>query len=62
VSNPAKNEAIFIMDGATRVTGSQELTVPNNYSGDTVHTYIGFISESGASVANSKYAGSVTVA
>lgn len=62
VYNPVKNEAVFILDGVTRVTGVQEITVPDNYSGDTVHTYIGFISEDGASVSNSKYLGAVQVA
>jgi hypothetical protein len=62
VHNPAKNEAVFILDGVNRVTGVQEVTVPDNYSGDTVHAYIGFISEDGASVSNSKYVGAVQVA
>lgn len=62
VHNPVKNEAVFILDGVNRVTGVQEVTVPDNYSGDTVHVYIGFISEDGASVSNSKYVGAVQVA
>jgi hypothetical protein len=62
VYNPTKNEAVFILDGVNRVTGVQEVTVPDNYSGDTVHAYIGFISEDGASVSNSKYVGEVVVA
>ncbi|NLO03313.1 MAG: hypothetical protein GX126_13515 [Bacteroidales bacterium] len=62
VYNPAKNEAVTILDGANRVTGVPEVTVPNNYSGDTVQAYIGFISEDGASVANSKFVGAVQVA
>lgn len=62
VYNPIKGEAVTILAGATRGTGVQEVTVPNNYSGDTVHAYIGFISADGISVANSKYVGAVTVA
>jgi hypothetical protein len=62
VYNPAKNEAVFILDGANRITGVQEVTIPDNYSGDTVHAYIGFISEDGVSVSNSKYVGAVQIA
>ena len=57
-----KNEAVFILDGANRITGVQEVTIPDNYSGDTVHAYIGFISEDGVSVSNSKYVGAVQIA
>jgi len=60
VYNPTKNEAVTVLDGATRVTGSQEVTVPNNYTGDTVECFIAFISE-GGEVANSKFVGSVVV-
>jgi len=62
VYNPEKNETVFILDGDTRAAGSQDVVVPANYSGDTVQTYVGFISEDGTSVANSKYVGAVQVA
>jgi hypothetical protein len=60
--NPSKNEAIFITDGSNRNTGTQTLTVPDNYSGDTVECFIAFLSEDGSSVSNSKYLGSVVLA
>ena len=61
VYNPLKNEAVVILDGATRLTGSQDVTVPTNYAGDQVEAFIGFISADGLSVANSKYLGQVAV-
>ncbi|MCU4155220.1 hypothetical protein J1N10_04490 [Carboxylicivirga sp. A043] len=60
--NSAKREAIFITEGVSRSTRAQSLTVPNDFSGDSVECFIAFISEDGLSVANSKYLGSVTVA
>jgi len=61
VYNPDKNEAVYLTDGSPRSTESQTLTVPNLYSGDTVHAFIAFISEDGKEIANSKYVGSVVV-
>lgn len=60
--NSTKGEAIFVTDEAARSTGYQSLTVPDDFSGDSVECFIVFIYEDGLSVANSKYVGSVTVA
>lgn len=60
--NKTNGGAIFVTDGAVRTAGTQTLTVPDDFSGDTVECFIAFISEDGLSVANSKYVGSVTVA
>jgi hypothetical protein len=60
--NKTKGEAIFVTNGAVRTAGTQTLTVPDDFSGDSVECFIAFISEDGLSVANSKYVGSVTVA
>jgi len=62
VFNPAKNETVFVTDGATRAEGTQTLVVPANYSGDRVECFISFISADKISVANSRYIGTVTVA
>ena len=59
--NPDKNEAVFTTEGSTRAAGTQTLTVPDSYSGDSVECFIAFISVDGQ-VANSKYIGSVVVA
>ncbi len=60
--NKSKGEAIFVTDGAVRTAGTQTLTVPDDFSGDSVECFIAFISEDGLSVANSKHVGSITVA
>ncbi len=62
VLNQAKNEALFITDGSSRNSGIHSFTVPNHYSGDSVHAFIAFISEDGKRVSNSRYIGSVEVA
>ncbi len=60
--NQSKGEAIFVTAGAARSAGTQTLTVPDDFSGDSVECFIAFISEDGLSVSNSKYVGSITVA
>lgn len=60
--NKTKGEAIFVTDGAVRTSETQTLTVPEDFSGDSVECFIAFISADGLSVANSKYVGSITVA
>jgi hypothetical protein len=62
VYNPAKDQAIYDNAGAARSVGSQNLAMPNDFIGDDVEAFIGFISEDGKEVANSVYIGSVTVA
>ncbi|WP_288955762.1 DUF6266 family protein [uncultured Polaribacter sp.] len=62
VYNPQKRESIYILDGADRTVGVQDITIPNSYSGDTVHFYISFVSEDGKTVSNSVYLGSGTAA
>jgi len=61
VYNPARNEAVYVTDGSARSTGNHTLTVPDQYSGDTVYTFIAFISEDRKEVSNSKYIGELTV-
>jgi len=59
--NAGKKEAVFTTEGSTRDAGTQTLTIPDSYSGDSVECFIAFISVDGE-VANSKYIGSVVVA
>ena len=61
VLNQDKKEAVFTTEGSTRSAGTQVLTVPDSYSGDTGECFIAFISVDG-SVANSKFVGSIVVA
>lgn len=62
VYNPAKDQAIYDNAGAARSVATQNLAMPNDFIGDDVEAFIGFISEDGKEVANSVYIGSVTVA
>jgi len=58
----AKGEAITDNAGAERQDCVQKVAVPAEWSGDSVETYMGFISEDGKEVANSVYLGSVAIA
>jgi len=62
VYNPSKKESISILDGADRTVGSQMVTIPNTYAGDTVELFMAFVSADGTQVSNSVYLGSGTAA
>ncbi|MDD2197329.1 MAG: DUF6266 family protein [Bacteroidales bacterium] len=62
IYNPTRNEAVYVTDGSVRSAGAHTLTVPNQYSGDTVYAFIAFISADGKEVSNSRYIGSIEVA
>ena len=62
VYNPSKKESISILDGADRTVGSQVVTIPNTYAGDTVELFMAFVSDDGTQVSNSVYLGSGTAA
>ncbi|CAM1346895.1 DUF6266 family protein [Tenacibaculum insulae] len=62
VYNPSKKESISILDGADRTVGSQIVTIPGTYAGDTVELFMAFVSEDGKTVSNSVYLGSGTAA
>ncbi|WP_417860439.1 DUF6266 family protein [Winogradskyella sediminis] len=62
VYNPSKKESISILDGADRTVGSQVVTIPNTYAGDTVELFMAFVSADGTQVSNSVYLGSGTAA
>jgi len=57
---PELNQTIFITAGASRNAITEILNLAA-FSGKTVQTYLGFISEDGKSVASSIYTGSVLV-
>ena len=60
IYNPIKKESITILDGANRSIGSEVVSVPVSYAGDTLHMYMAFISLDGKQVSNSVYLGSGT--
>ena len=57
---PAFNQCIYTTAGADRSTLAESLNL-SSFSGQDVHTWIGFISEDGQNVASSGYTGMVTV-
>ena len=60
VYNPAKKEAVSILDGATRAAGSDIVALPSVYAGDDVELFMAFITVDGSQVSNSVYLGSGT--
>ncbi len=62
VYNPSKKESIYILDGAERTTGTQVVSLPNSYTGDSVELFMAFVSDDGYVVSNSVYLGQGTVA
>jgi hypothetical protein len=62
VLNPAKGETITITAGEKRTAGEQTIPMPEDWSGDEVHTYLGFVSEDGREIANSVYLGKTNIA
>jgi hypothetical protein len=62
VYNEAKGEAVYDIAGAERLTLSQTIQLPEEWLGDTVHMYLGFITSDGKNVSNSVYVGNAEVA
>ena len=62
VLNPARAESVFDIGGNQRVAGTEDITVPADWVGESVEVFLGFITEDGKDVANSSYLGSVVVA
>lgn len=62
VYNPSKKESVSILDGADRTAGSQVISVPITYAGDTLELFMAFVSADGKQVSNSVYLGSGTAA
>ena len=58
IYNESNGEAIFTTDGVTRDAETQTLPIPDDYSGDTLQLFIGFISTDGKEVSDSLYIGS----
>lgn len=63
VYNPVREQAIFnVEDGPIRGDATYTMTVPDNYAGEQVETYIGFASADGSEASDSSYLGAITVA
>ena len=61
ILNPARAESVFDIGGNQRVAGTEDITVPADWVGESVEVFLGFITEDGKDVANSSYLGSVVV-
>ncbi len=62
IYNADKEEVLYDTEGPSRDAAAATLTVPADFSGDTLHAYLSFSKEDESEVANSKYLGTVTVA
>ena len=69
VYNQATQKAVYLLNAGTRADEAAEVTVPADFSGETVHCYISFMAigsvlngQAKNSISNSTYAGSVAVA
>lgn len=59
--NANKQEAVYDMVSSCRGDEGVSLNYPSNWSGDTVHVYLGFVSENGSLVSDSVYIGEVVI-
>lgn len=62
ILNHVKGEAVTDSAGAERTLGTQTIALPDNWKGDDVLVYLGFISEDGKEIANSVYLGAIEIA
>jgi hypothetical protein len=54
--------AVYVIGEATRLATTYVFDLPSDYSTKQVHVYVGWISENGKEIANSKYAGNILIA
>ena len=59
--NTDKHEVVYDMVSACRGDEGVSLNYPSNWSGDTVHVYLGFVSENGSLVSDSVYLGEAVI-
>lgn len=58
---PDLAEAVYVIGEATRLATTYVFDLPSDYSTKEVHVYVGWISENGKEIANSKYAGNILI-
>lgn len=59
--NADKNEVVYDMASSCRGDEGVGLDYPSNWVGDTVHVYLGFVSENGSLVSDSVYVGEMVI-
>lgn len=61
VYNPFRKQAVTLFGGASRVTGAENILLPEVFTGDTVECYIAFMGASGSEISDSQWVASLTV-
>ena len=61
ILNLERGEAITLDAGAERMEETQTVPLPDEWAGNEVQVYLGFISEDGREVANSVYLGAISL-
>ena len=61
VYNPAKDKYVFLSNAAVRSALTVDLLLPLDFSGDTVHSYMFFVSQDGKQVSSTFYAGEMAL-
>lgn len=59
IYNGTKDQAVTVIGGNTRVSGSQSVTIPAAFAGDELQVYLAFQTENQSDVSNSVYLGEV---
>ena len=62
VYNIDKGESVFSTEAGERAEEMATMSIPNDWIGDTVEIYLGFISKDGLLVADSVYLGQQAIA
>ncbi|WP_457611561.1 DUF6266 family protein [Lutibacter sp.] len=62
IYNPLKKESVVKLIGTSRFMAAQMIAIPSNFSGDTIHVYVAFVSADGQIISDSSYVGSGTAA
>jgi hypothetical protein len=55
VYNAIKQKSVIVIGEATRASGSQSVTLPDIFSGDEVHCYIGFTNDNESAFSNGEF-------
>ena len=61
IYNPLKESVLSILGGNSRLSGSQRVALPANFSGDEVHCYIAFQKSNQGVISDSRFVGSLTI-
>lgn len=57
--HPARQKAVYLIDGNARDSGFQELPIPSHFIGEELHCYLAFRNMEKTSASNSQWLGSI---